>query len=81
MMTADRLGLPGAHRNTTAGEIWADSDGKVDFLISGVGTGGAGGRRPAGKQRQADRRYHSVFRGTLSGHVPVRRPGMIGWEW
>src|SRR5208337_1967735 len=27
-------------RQTTAEEIWTDSDGKVDFLISGVGTGG-----------------------------------------
>jgi cysteine synthase A len=28
------------HRLTTAEEIWRDTDGKVDFLISGVGTGG-----------------------------------------
>jgi cysteine synthase A len=28
------------HRKTTAEEIWNDTDGKVDFLISGVGTGG-----------------------------------------
>jgi cysteine synthase len=31
---------PEIHRNTTAEEIWADTDGQVDFLISGVGTGG-----------------------------------------
>jgi cysteine synthase A len=31
---------PEAHRRTTAEEIWADTDGKVDILISGVGTGG-----------------------------------------
>lgn len=31
---------PEIHRRTTAEEIWADSDGKVDFLVSGVGTGG-----------------------------------------
>jgi cysteine synthase A len=29
-----------AHRQTTAEEIWRDSDGKVDFLVVGVGTGG-----------------------------------------
>ncbi len=31
---------PDVHRRTTAEEIWADTDGKVDALISGVGTGG-----------------------------------------
>lgn len=31
---------PKVHRETTAEEIWADTDGEVDFLIAGVGTGG-----------------------------------------
>jgi cysteine synthase A len=31
---------PEIHRKTTAEEIWRDTDGKVDFVISGVGTGG-----------------------------------------
>src|SRR6266481_974711 len=31
---------PEIHRKTTAEEIWNDTDGKVDFLVSGVGTGG-----------------------------------------
>jgi cysteine synthase A len=31
---------PEVHRSTTAEEIWEDTDGEVDFLISGVGTGG-----------------------------------------
>ena len=31
---------PEIHRKTTAQEIWRDTDGKVDILISGVGTGG-----------------------------------------
>ena len=32
---------PQIHRETTAEEIWADTDGKVDILVSAVGTGGS----------------------------------------
>ncbi|MDD5524718.1 MAG: cysteine synthase A [Smithella sp.] len=31
---------PEIHRRTTAEEIWNDTDGKVDYLVAGVGTGG-----------------------------------------
>ncbi|KAF3889401.1 MULTISPECIES: cysteine synthase A [Nostocales] len=31
---------PKIHKQTTAEEIWADTDGEVDFIIAGVGTGG-----------------------------------------
>jgi cysteine synthase A len=31
---------PEVHRQTTAEELWADTDGKIDALVAGVGTGG-----------------------------------------
>jgi cysteine synthase A len=31
---------PEIHRRTTAEEIWRDTDGQVDFLVAGIGTGG-----------------------------------------
>jgi|SRR6476469_3663091 len=31
---------PQVHRDTTAMEIWEDTDGQVDFLVAGIGTGG-----------------------------------------
>ena len=36
----DNPANPDIHRKTTAEEIWADTDGKVDILVAAVGTGG-----------------------------------------
>ncbi|VEP13865.1 cysteine synthase A, O-acetylserine sulfhydrolase A subunit [Hyella patelloides LEGE 07179] len=46
---------PEIHRQTTAEEIWADTDGEVDILIAGVGTGGTiTGIAEVIKQRKSD---------------------------
>lgn len=43
------------HRKTTAEEIWNDTDGQVDIIVAGVGTGGTiTGIAEALKQRKAD---------------------------
>ena len=36
----DNIANPQVHRDTTAQEIWNDTDGQVDILVAGVGTGG-----------------------------------------
>lgn len=46
---------PEIHRRTTAEEIWKDTDGKVDIVVSGVGTGGTiTGISEAIKKKKAD---------------------------
>jgi cysteine synthase A len=52
---------PGVHRRTTAEEIWNDTDGRVDALVAGVGTGGTiTGVADAIKQRKPSFRTVAV---------------------
>lgn len=65
---------PAIHRATTAEEIWADTDGKIDVLVSGVGTGGTlTGVAQAIKSRKPDLRVVAVEpaeSAVLSGGLP-----------
>ncbi len=62
------------HRLTTAEEIWKDTDGKVDFLVAGVGTGGTiTGVAQVIKQRKASFKAVAVEPATsqvLAGNPP-----------
>lgn len=52
---------PAIHRATTAEEIWADTDGKVDYVVAGIGTGGTiTGVGQVLKQRKPDVRIIGV---------------------
>jgi cysteine synthase A len=52
---------PAIHRATTAEEVWAQTDGKIDFFISGVGTGGTiTGVAQVLKERNPDLKFVAV---------------------
>ena len=63
------------HRKTTAEEIWADTDGKVDILVAGVGTGGTitgcveviKPRKPSFQAIAVDQKDSPVISQTLAG--------------
>ncbi len=65
---------PEIHRQTTAEEIWADTDGEVDIVIAGVGTGGTlTGVTEVIKQRKSDFKaiaVEPVDSDVLSGGTP-----------
>ncbi|NJR64828.1 MAG: cysteine synthase A [Leptolyngbyaceae cyanobacterium CRU_2_3] len=74
---------PKIHRETTAEEIWADTDGQVDFLISGVGTGGTltgvaevlKERKPTFKAIAVEPASSSVLSGCLPGSHKIQGIG------
>lgn len=64
---------PKIHRETTAEELWTDTDGKIDFLISGVGTGGTiTGTADVLKQRKPEFKAIAV--------EPVESPVLSGGQ-
>ena len=66
---------PEIHRRTTAEEIWKDTNGKIDFLVSGVGTGGTitgvaeviKSRKPGFKAVAVEPLQSAVLTQTLAG--------------
>jgi cysteine synthase A len=72
---------PEIHRKTTAEEIWQDTDGKVDILVAGVGTGGSitgiseviKPRKPSFKAIAVEPVASPVITQTMKGESP--KPG------
>jgi cysteine synthase A len=74
---------PQVHRQTTAEEIWEDTDGKVDILVAGVGTGGTitgvaeviKNRKPSFKAIAVEPTASAVLSGGPKGPHPIQGIG------
>lgn len=74
---------PEIHRKTTAEEIWHDTDGKVDFLVAGIGTGGTitgvgevlKSRKPSFKAIAVEPDASPVLSGGTKGPHPIQGIG------
>jgi len=74
---------PEIHRKTTAEEIWRDTEGKVDILISGVGTGGTitgvgeviKSRKPSFKAIAVEPDASPILSGGVKGPHPLQGIG------
>jgi cysteine synthase A len=74
---------PAIHRATTAEEIWRDTDGQVDFLVSGIGTGGTitgvgeviKARKPSFKAIAVEPDASPVLSGGQKGPHPIQGIG------
>jgi cysteine synthase A len=85
---------PEIHRKTTAEEIWNDTDGQVDFLVAGVGTGGTitgtaevlKARKPGFKAIAVEPDASPVLSGGAKGPHPIQGigagfvPGVLNTE-
>jgi cysteine synthase A len=77
------LANPEIHRKTTAEEIWRDTDGQVDFLVSGIGTGGTitgvgeviKSRKPSFKAIAVEPDASPVLSGGAKGPHPIQGIG------
>jgi cysteine synthase len=74
---------PAIHRQTTAEEIWRDTDGRVDILVSGVGTGGTitgvgeviKARKPSFRCVAVEPDASAVLSGSPKGPHPIQGIG------
>lgn len=74
---------PEIHRKTTAEEIWRDTDGKVDYLVAGIGTGGTitgvgeiiKSRKPSFKVIAVEPDASPVLSGGVKGSHPIQGIG------
>ena len=74
---------PEIHRRTTAEEIWRDTDGEIDFLVAGVGTGGTitgvgeviKSRKPSFKVIAVEPDASPVLSGGQKGPHPIQGIG------
>ncbi len=74
---------PEIHRKTTAEEIWRDTDGKVDYLVAGIGTGGTitgvgeviKSRKPSFKAIAVEPDASPVLSGGAKGPHPIQGIG------
>jgi cysteine synthase A len=77
------LANPEIHRRTTAEEIWRDTDGQVDYLVSGIGTGGTitgvgeviKSRKPSFKVVAVEPDASPVLSGGQKGPHPIQGIG------
>jgi cysteine synthase A len=74
---------PKIHRETTAREIWDDTDGRVDYLVSGIGTGGTltgvaeviKPKKPSFKAIAVEPKESPVLSGGKMGKHPIQGIG------